>query len=121
MGSALLSQVLADANARRLQQRGGRGVFPHTTPDGCLVNLYGRAVGTAEQVQTAKRHDHLPGTKGSFNATALQDDAGPLWVCDGVGNALVLIRSGGRVHGMTTHQQGAYRRSKTGIWRHSSR
>src|SRR5712691_8541805 len=25
--------------------RGGRVVFPHTTPDGCLVNLYGRAVG----------------------------------------------------------------------------
>ena len=30
--------------------RGGRVVFPHTTPDGRLVNLYGRAVGTAEQV-----------------------------------------------------------------------
>src|SRR5712691_1233488 len=27
--------------------RGGRVVFPHTTPEGCLVNLYGRAVGTA--------------------------------------------------------------------------
>ena len=26
--------------------RGGRVVFPHTTPDGRLVNLYGRAVGT---------------------------------------------------------------------------
>ena len=24
--------------------RGGRVVLPHTTPDGCLVNLYGRAV-----------------------------------------------------------------------------
>jgi hypothetical protein len=30
--------------------RGGRVVFPHTTPDGCLVNLHGRAVGTAEQI-----------------------------------------------------------------------
>ena len=30
--------------------RGGRVVFPHTTPDGHLVNLYGRAVGTAAQV-----------------------------------------------------------------------
>jgi hypothetical protein len=29
--------------------RGGRVIFPHTTPDGRLVNLYGRAVGTAEQ------------------------------------------------------------------------
>ena len=52
--------------------RGGRVVFPHTTPDGCLVNLYGRAVGTAEQVPKAKRHDHLPGVKGYFNAAALQ-------------------------------------------------
>ena len=30
--------------------RGGRVVFPHTTPEGRLVNLYGRAVGTEEQV-----------------------------------------------------------------------
>ena len=34
--------------------RGGRVVFPHTTPDGRVVNLYGRAVGTAEQVPKAK-------------------------------------------------------------------
>jgi hypothetical protein len=33
--------------------------------------LYGRAVGTEAQVPKAKRHDHLPGTKGYFNATAL--------------------------------------------------
>jgi len=53
-------------------------VFPHTTPDGRLVNLYGRAVGTAEQVPKAKRHDHLPGVKGYFNAAALQAGHGPL-------------------------------------------
>src|SRR5215813_8349410 len=52
--------------------RGGRMVFPHTTPDGHLVNLYGRAVGTAAQVPKAKRHDHLPGAKGYFNAVVLQ-------------------------------------------------
>ena len=75
--------------------RGGRVVFPHTTPEGRLVNLYGRAVGTAEQVPKAQRHDHLPGAKGSFNATALQDDARPLWVCDGACDALVPIRTGG--------------------------
>ncbi len=34
--------------------RGGRVVFPHTTPDGGVVNLYGRAVGTAAQVPKAK-------------------------------------------------------------------
>ena len=63
--------------------RGERVVIPHTTPDGRLVNLYGRAVGTAEQVPKAKRHDHLPGEKGSFNATALQAGAGSLWECEG--------------------------------------
>jgi hypothetical protein len=60
--------------------RGGRVVFLHTTLDGRLVNLYGRAVGTAAQVPKAKRHGHLPGEKGYFNAAALQADAGPLWV-----------------------------------------
>jgi hypothetical protein len=74
--------------------RGGRVVFPHTTPDGCLVNLYGRAVGTAEQVPKAKRHDHLPGEKGYFNAAALQAGAGPLWVCEGTFDALALLAAG---------------------------
>ena len=74
--------------------RGGRVVFPHTTPDGRLVNLYGRAVGTAEQVPKAKRHDHLPGAKGYFNATALQAGAGPLWVCEGAFDALALRAAG---------------------------
>jgi hypothetical protein len=74
--------------------RGGRVVFPHTTPDGRLVNLYGRAVGTAEQVPKAKRHDHLPGEKGYFNAAALHAGAGPLWVCEGVFDALALLAAG---------------------------
>jgi DNA primase len=69
-------------------------VFPHTTPDGCLVNLYGRAVGTAEQVPKAKRHDHLPGEKGYFNAAALQAGTGPLWVCEGAFDALALLAAG---------------------------
>src|SRR5918911_4289849 len=74
--------------------RGGRVVFPHTTPEGHLVNLYGRAVGTAEQVPKAKRHDHLPGVKGYFNAGALQAGVGPLWVCEGVFDALALLAAG---------------------------
>src|SRR5438093_335544 len=74
--------------------RGGRVVFPHTTADGRLVNLYGRAVGTAEQVPKAKRHDHLPGEKGYFNAAALQAGAGPLWVCEGAFDALALLAAG---------------------------
>jgi hypothetical protein len=74
--------------------RGGRVVFPHTMPDGSLVNLYGRAVGTAEQVPKAMRHDHLPGAKGYFNATALQAGPGPLWVCEGACDALALLAAG---------------------------
>jgi DNA primase len=69
-------------------------MFPHTTPDGCVVNLYGRAVGTAEQVPKAKRHDHLPGAKGYFNAAALHAAADPLWVCEGVFDALALLAEG---------------------------
>jgi len=74
--------------------RGGRVVFPHTTPDGRLVNVYGRAVGTAEQVPKAKRHDHLPGAKGYFNAAVLQAGTGPLWVCEGAFDALALRAAG---------------------------
>jgi DNA primase len=74
--------------------RGGRVVFPHITPDGCLVNLYGRAVGTIEEVPKAKRHDHLPGDKGYFNAAALGAGAGPLWVCEGACDALALLAAG---------------------------
>jgi DNA primase len=74
--------------------RGGRVVFPHTTPDGQVVNLYGRAVGTAAQVPKATRHDHLPGAKGYFNTAALQEDAGPLWVCEGAFDALALRAAG---------------------------
>ena len=74
--------------------RGGRVVFPHTTPDGRLVNFYGRAVGTGEQVPKAKRHDHLPGAKGYFNAAALHAGDGPLWVCEGAFDALALLAAG---------------------------
>lgn len=74
--------------------RGGRVVFPHTTPDGRLVNVYGRAVGTDAEVPKAKRHDHLPGDKGYFNAAALHAGAGPLWVCEGVFDALALLAAG---------------------------
>jgi hypothetical protein len=69
-------------------------VFPHTMPDGRLVNLYGRAVGTAEQVPKATRHDHLPGAKSYFNATALQTGLEPLWVCEGAFDALALLAAG---------------------------
>jgi hypothetical protein len=58
------------------------------------VNLDGRAVGPAAQAPQAPRHEHLPGAKGDGNATALQADAGPLWVCEGAGDALALRAAG---------------------------
>ena len=72
----------------------GRLVFPHTDPSGRLVNLYGRAVGSDEKVPKSKRHDHLPGEKGYFNAAALQTGEGPLFVCEGGFDALSLIAAG---------------------------
>lgn len=53
-----------------------------------------RAVGTAAQVPKAKRHDHLPGEKGYFNAAALQAGEGPLFVCEGAFDALALLAAG---------------------------
>lgn len=72
----------------------GRLVFPHTDPDGHVVNLYGRAVETTDQVPKAKHHDHLPGRKGYFNAMALREGEGPLFVCEGAFDALSLIAAG---------------------------
>lgn len=68
----------------------GRLVFPHTTPDGSVVNLYGRAVGT-DDVPKATRHDHLPGTKGYFNTASLEHGSGPVFVCEGPFDALSLM------------------------------
>ena len=69
-------------------------VFPHTTPEGCLINLYGRAVGTDVEVPKTRRHDHLPGLKGYFNAAALHATDGPLWICEGGFDALALLAAG---------------------------
>lgn len=70
----------------------GRVVFPHSDPEGRIVNLYGRAVGPDERVPKEIRHDHLPGPKGIFNARALQNDA--VFVCEGVFDALSLMAAG---------------------------
>jgi len=72
----------------------GRVIFPHHNPAGELVNLYGRAVGADEKVPKEKRHDHLPGAKGYFNAVALVQGGGPLYVCEGAFDALALIAAG---------------------------
>lgn len=74
--------------------RWGRIVAAHTRPDGTLVSLYGRAVGADEKVPRQLRHDHLPGSKGYFNTAALREGEGPLYVVEGVMDALALIASG---------------------------
>ena len=50
--------------------------------------------GLQSRVPKAKRHDHLPGAKGYFNAAALQTGTGPLWVCEGAFDALALLAAG---------------------------
>jgi DNA primase len=73
--------------------RWGRVVVPHTTPNGRIVNLYGRAVGADAKVPKPVRHDHLPGAKGYCNATVL-DGEGPVYVCEGAFDALSLLAAG---------------------------
>jgi hypothetical protein len=76
----------------------GRLIVPHTDPAGRTINLYGRAVGSKEDVPKEMRHDHLPGVKGYFNAMALTNVAfkanEPLYICEGVFDALSLIAAG---------------------------
>lgn len=72
---------------------GGRLVFPHTTPEGRLVNLYGRAVG--DDVAKPFRHDHLAGAKGYFLGAGLNAGSGEaLYVCEGPFDALSLRAAG---------------------------
>ncbi len=81
------------ANGRLVRQwKWGRLVFPHTNPDGEVINLYGRAVGDDTNVPKEERHDHLPGPKGIFNAKALLSDT--VFVCEGVFDALSLMAAG---------------------------
>ncbi len=72
----------------------GRVVAPMTDSQGRLVNLYGRAVGEDDKVPKRMRHDKLGGEGGLFNARALREGDGPLWVCEGVFDALALIADG---------------------------
>ena len=86
----------------------GRIVFPHTRPDGAVVNLYGRAVGESERLPPERReafgklkHRHLSGNRGYFNAPALAPGNVPggggsatLVVCEGPLDALAVIAAG---------------------------
>jgi hypothetical protein len=70
----------------------GRLVFPHTNPDGEVVNLYGRAIENHEKAPKQIKHDHLSGLKGVFNAKALKAET--VFICEGVFDALSLIVAG---------------------------
>ena len=79
---------------RRRDWKWGRLVVPHTTPEGDVVNLYGRAVGPLERVPKTLRHDHLPRDKGYFNTSVLRLGTGLVWVCEGAFDALSLLAAG---------------------------
>ncbi len=74
------------------QWKWGRLVFPHTNPQGDIVNLYGRAVGSDEKTPKEIRHDHLPGHKGVFNAQVLNSQT--VFICEGGFDALSLMAAG---------------------------
>ena len=79
--------------------KNGRIVTPLTTPEGRLVNLHARAVGTCPR---KKRHRYWPGNPtppaAYFNAPAIKDesfDSGePLVICEGPMDALSFIVEG---------------------------
>jgi hypothetical protein len=71
---------------------GPRIVAPHTRPDGVVVGLYGRRI---DQCDKGLRHRNLGEQKGGiFNAPALALRGGPLWLCEGVFDALSLAAIG---------------------------
>lgn len=70
---------------------GPRIVFPHTLPDGRIVNLYGRS--TDPDADKALKHRHLPRAKGLLNADALALP-GELWIVEGAFDALALLAAG---------------------------
>lgn len=74
--------------------RWGRVTFPLTDPAGRIITFYGRAVGAPEKVPKQHRHDILPGDKAYFNGRALAEGAGPLYVTEGVFDALALMAAG---------------------------
>jgi len=66
---------------------GERIVFPHTMADGSIISLYGRSL------NDERKHCHLSGAKGLFNAPAL-NLADDLWLVEGVFDALALMAYG---------------------------
>ena len=72
---------------------GARIVVPHTNPDNEVVSVYSRAIDQNSKV----KHYHLKGRqKGIFNASALREKDGLLFVTEGAFDALSLIVRGYR-------------------------
>jgi DNA primase len=78
----------------------GRITFPHTTPDGKIVNLYGRSIGEIHKITSKSERKHFAkgkhmnqlGPKGIFNAKVLNQDI--VYITEGVFDCLSLIMSG---------------------------
>ena len=76
--------------------RGPRIVVPHTDIDGRVVSLYSRSCAAAG-TEAGPPHYHLRGrAKGIFNGAALRRQEGPLFICEGVFDALSLLALGHR-------------------------
>lgn len=81
-----------DRNGKHIRQWiTGHVVFPETDPQGRIVNLYARVVGSAPRDY---RHDHLPRPKGWFNTPVINTAGGRLYITEGVFDALSLIAAG---------------------------
>ena len=65
-----------------------RVIFPHTSPSGEILNIYGRAVSDGIKL----KHKHMAGNKGIFNAQALHN--GMVFICEAPFDALSLIAAG---------------------------
>jgi DNA primase len=75
------------ANEKYENLYGERIVFPHTMADGRIISAYGRSL------NDDRKHCHLSGAKGLFNAQAL-NLVGDLWLVEGVFDALALMAYG---------------------------
>ena len=65
-------------------------IAPHTNPKGEVVNMYARSM----DAENRYKHLHLPCPKGHFNSKVFKEKGSPLYVCEGVFDALSLISIG---------------------------
>jgi DNA primase len=68
-----------------------RLIFPQRRPDGAIVGLYGRRTDGRETYKHRKLTDNIDGV---FNAPAMLNKTAPLWVTEGVFDAMALRCAG---------------------------